>query len=161
MRRCEHMIRYPIGSSGQALILGDRLLKHFRVHRQRRWFDREAGGQLFATLERDHVTIVEAMGPRGSDRRTPFSYRPDRRAEQDEILTRHTLGLHYVGDWHTHRERRPLPSHADCCSIADCVRRSEHTLLGFVIIVVGQDKPPEGLHVAIHDGDQAHLLLAN
>jgi integrative and conjugative element protein (TIGR02256 family) len=153
------MIEYPIGTSGQVLVFESEVLEHFRRQRQRRWFDREAGGQLFARIDGARVIVVEATGPRPSDRRSPFSYAPSRRDERAEILDRYAKGLHFVGDWHTHPERLPRPSHPDCTSIGECVRRSKHSLNGFVIAVVGQAEPPDGLFVAIHDGMRAHRLL--
>lgn len=152
------MIRYPIGTSGQDLVLTEPVLAHFRRFRQNRWFSREAGGQLFATLAPDAVTIVEATGPRRTDRRGPFWYLPNRRAEQAEIDERHRRGLHFVGDWHTHPEDRPSPSHPDCNSIKECVRKSRHSLLAFVVVVVGRTESAAGLYVAVHDGTAAHVL---
>jgi integrative and conjugative element protein (TIGR02256 family) len=153
------VIEYPIGTSGQVLAFRTEVLDHFSRHRQRSWFDREAGGQLFARIDGARILVLEATGPRRSDRRSRYSYAPNRRAEQAEILDRHAKGLHFVGDWHTHPERRPQPSHPDCTSIGECVRRSTHGLNGFVLAVVGQADPPDGLFVAVHDGVRAHRLV--
>ncbi len=144
------MIHYPIGTSGQVLILTDGVVEHLRRHRQRRRYQREAGGQLFARFDDGKIVVEEAMGPRPTDRRSRTSYVPDRRAEQAEILELHARGLHYVGDWHTHPEPIPEPSRPDAASIAECVSKSTHHLNGFVLIVVGQSEPPAGFHVSIH-----------
>src|SRR5690606_10810567 len=95
-----------------------------------------SGGQLFARLAPPIIEIVEATGPRPTDRRGRTSYEPDPHAEQLEIEARHRQGLHFVGDWHTHPERCPVPSVRDLISITDCVRRSRHHLSGFVLLVV-------------------------
>jgi integrative and conjugative element protein (TIGR02256 family) len=87
-----------------------------------------------------------------------MSYRPDRRAEQKEIRERHTRGLHYVGDWHTHPSPKPTPSSLDYLSMQDMVRASAHRLNGFVLIVVGTLSAPEGLHVSVNDGNRAFVL---
>jgi integrative and conjugative element protein (TIGR02256 family) len=149
------MIRYSIGTSGQVLILSDRVVEHLRRHRQRRWYHREAGGQLFAQFDGGCIVAEEATGPRRSDRRTRTSYVPDRRAEQAEILERHRRGLHYIGDWHTHPVLMPEPSRPDAASIAESVTKSTHDLNGFVLIVVGQEEPPAGFHVSIHNATSA------
>ena len=91
IRRCSRGLRYPIGTSGQTLVVDVPVLAHFERHRQIRWWQREAGGQLFSRVEGEVITIVEATGPRLGDRRTRHSYEPDRRAEQVEIDDRHPI----------------------------------------------------------------------
>src|SRR5689334_11446277 len=145
------MLEYPIGSSGQVLVLAEEVVRKFRHYRQKRWYQREAGGQLFARLSLSRVVIDEATGPRRTDRRTRTSYVPDRHAEQQEIYSRHAAGLHYVGDWHTHPETFPRPSGIDLASISESARKSVHTLNGFVLVIVGLAEPPGGLVVSAHD----------
>lgn len=155
------VIQYPIGTSGQVLILTDSVVEHLRHHRQRRRYQREAGGQLFARFDGGRIMIEEATGPRRTDRRTCTSYVPDRRAEQVEILERHGRGLHYVGDWHTHPEMFPGPSRPDASSVAECVAKSKHDLNGFVLVVVGQAEPPAGFHVSIHNAKSVVTIEAS
>lgn len=142
-------LRYPIGTSGQSLVIDAPVLAHFERHRQARWWHREAGGQLFARLEQAVVTVVEATGPRRGDRRTRHSYEPDRRLEQVEIDDRHRRGLHFVGDWRTHPEPVPRPSDIDLQSISDGFARSTHALNGFLLVIVGTAPLPGGLYTAV------------
>ena len=152
------MIVFDLGPSGQRLILEVPVLQHLEGHRQLTIRHREAGGQLFAAFFDDSIVIKEATGPRRSDHRTRTSYRPDRRSEQAEILEHHRRGLQYVGDWHTHPSPRPSPSYLDYRSIQASVRESEHQLNGFVLIVVGTLRAPEGLHVSVNDRNGAFAL---
>src|SRR5687768_13492126 len=138
------MLEYAIGSSGQVLVLSGEVVRKFRRYRQKRWYQREAGGQLFARLSPSRIVIEEATGPRRTDRRTRTSYVPDRAAEQREIDGRHREGLHFVGDWHTHPEELPRPSGLDVASISESVRKSSHALNGFLLVIVGQAEPPSG-----------------
>ena len=94
------------------------------------------------------IVVEEATGPRRTDWRTRSTYRPNRRAEQREIVSRHTRGLHYVGDWHTHPEPIPSPSCDDESSMRDLVMRSKHALNGFVLVIVGQEAFPAALFVS-------------
>jgi integrative and conjugative element protein (TIGR02256 family) len=121
-------------------------------------FKREAGGQLFANFANNEITIVEATGPRRTDRRSRYSYIPDRIEEQREIVKRHPLGLHFVGDWHTHPEHHGCPSSTDLSSISETVRKSRHCLNGFVLVVVGYSALPASMHVSVHDGDREFEL---
>lgn len=153
------MIEFPIGTSGQLIVLTDAVLTHFRHHRQVSRWRREAGGQLFARIEGHRIVVVEATGPRSGDRRTRTGYFPDRAAERAEISSRHAVGLHFVGDWHTHPDREPQPSGRDLESMAECFRKSVHQLNGFVLIIVGLTPPPAGLHLSVHDGSRHYRLM--
>jgi integrative and conjugative element protein (TIGR02256 family) len=152
------VIEYPLGSSGQVIVITKDVLAHLTAHRQSRRSHAEAGGQLFARFDRARIVVEEATGPRSTDRRTRTSYLPDRVAEQVEIEERHVRGLHYVGDWHTHPEARPTPSPQDLDSISECFTKSDHGLNGFLLIIAGQCEPPEGLHVSIQDRAALHRL---
>ncbi len=152
------MIEYEVGASGQLLVFTRTVLDRFHRYRQLRPWQKEAGGQLFADLESLRIMIVEATGPRRSDRRTRTTYVPDRAAEQREIADMRAKGLHYVGDWHTHPEKFPAPSWPDESSVAECFAKSTHNLNAFVLVVVGTAKAPKGLHIAIHNADGSLLL---
>ena len=145
------MLEFAIGRSGQVLVLSQGVVRKFRLYRQMRWYQREAGGQLFARLSLPRIIVEEATGPRRTDRRTRTSYVPDREAEQREINCRHAVDLHFVGDWHTHPEAVPIPSGRDIASITESIRKSTHELNGFLLIIVGQAEPQESLYVSVHD----------
>jgi integrative and conjugative element protein (TIGR02256 family) len=133
-------------------VLSDAVVEHFALYRQVRQDQAEAGGQLFARITRYEIFVEEATGPRPTDRRGRTYYTPDRQAERKEIRERFALGLHYVGDWHTHPESVPTPSPVDRFTISDCGRRSTHKLAGFLLIVVGNGSFPGCLHISLHDG---------
>lgn len=152
------MIEYPIGTSGQSIVLTGGVVSHVLRHRQTGRWRREAGGQLFARIEGGRIEVVEATGPRRGDRRTRTSYVPDREAERAEIAERHAGGLCFVGDWHTHPDAAPQPSPPDLASMAECVTRSAHHLNGFLLLIVGLADLPSGFHASIHDGS-THVVL--
>jgi integrative and conjugative element protein (TIGR02256 family) len=153
------MIAYKIQGAGQTLLFTGPVLETFSEHRQLRFWQREAGGQLFGHFQGATIEVVEATGPRRTDRRTRTSYIPDRRAEQREIDERFRRGLHFIGDWHSHPEKIPVPSYRDVTSLNETVRRSSHSMLAFVLVIVGQLAGPEGLHVSIFHGDGASVVL--
>jgi integrative and conjugative element protein (TIGR02256 family) len=143
------------------VMIASNVLSHLDRSRQHRCFSREAGGQLFAKFESSGVAhIVDITGPRPTDRRSLFNYIPDRSAEQIEITERFARGLHFIGDWHTHRQRVPEPSTADMRSIREVVNMSSHDLAGFLLLIVGLRPFPEGLHVSFHTRDASSLLKA-
>lgn len=157
LRRTESL-SFAIGSSGQSLVFTNGVIQHLSRWRQRWWWQKEAGGQLFARFNERQVLIEMATGPRDTDRRTRMSYVPDRNAERQEIAHFFKEGLHFVGDWHSHPEKTPVPSGVDDRSIAECVRKSDHRLNGFLLVIVGTMSPPDSWHVSVHDGQNRYRL---
>lgn len=153
------MLHYPIGTSGEIIHFEPAALAHFAQHRQLRLWHREAGGQLFARIDGQRIVVSEATAPSPNDRRGRFFFAPDRACEQAEIDAMFARDLHYIGDWHTHPERRPTPSSRDHKTMSSRVRLSRHHLAGFVFVIVGQLPPPCGLTVIVHDGASGHVLL--
>jgi len=152
------MISLQVGASGETIVLPNQVLEHFWRNRQFRWWHREAGGSLFARIEQQLITIEAVTGPRPTDQRTRYSYSPDRLAEQREIEAFYKHDLHYVGDWHTHPEKIPVPSGTDERTMASRVLESKHQLRGFVFAIVGNGPLPDGLTVVVHDGTQWYPL---
>lgn len=149
------MITVPLTAEGANLVLSDTVVEHFALHQQVRPSQAEAGGQLFARITRYEIFVEEATGPRPTDRRGRTHYTPDRQAERKEIRERFALGLHYVGDWHTHPESVAIPSPIDSFTISDCSRRSTHKLAGFLLIIVGNGSFPECLNISLNHGSSA------
>lgn len=145
------MIEIPLGKSGQLLVIPEISLRHFRKYRQTKPWHREAGGQLFAAVSRFELYLSEVTGPRATDERTRRTYKPDRHTEQAEIIEHHRRGLQYIGDWHTHPEAAPHPSGTDYESMADCFRKSGHSLNAFLLLIVGNASLPRSLHISLHD----------
>ncbi|MES0110132.1 Mov34/MPN/PAD-1 family protein [Mesorhizobium sp. M0013] len=146
-------MKYLAASGTQELILAPSVLDHFAAHRQVGRLDREAGGQLFASFEGQRIVVEVATGPRSIDRRSRFSFIPNKWADRAEIRRLHRQGLHYLGDWHTHPESVPTPSPVDRASMHDMFAKSRHDLAGFLMIIVGTELPPAGLFVAIFQAE--------
>lgn len=144
-------ICFQIGTSGQILILEKNVLKHFRNHQQFASRSKEAGGQLFGTFSENAVNVKLATGPRISDQRSRFFFSGDRKKDRKEINARYREGLHYLGDWHTHPEKKPSPSKTDLFSMSELFAKSKHELRAFVMIIVGTSDFPTGLHVSMHE----------
>lgn len=153
-------LRYPIGTSGEQIHLVPTVLEHFERNRQTRFWQREAGGQIFARIEGSDIIVEQVTGPKESDKRSRFSHASCRSAAQAEVDALYRQGLHYFGDWHTHPERIPNPSWRDKMTMASRVRSSKHRLGGFIFIIVGTASFPAGLAVIAHDGTRAHRLTA-
>lgn len=155
------MIRFPIGASGQDLVFTASVVAHMERHRQLWFWQAEAGGSLFARFSDEQVVIERATGPRKTDRRTRYTYEPDRRAEQFEIDDLHLQGLMFVGTWHSHPEPVPTPSPVDLRSLDESFTLSRHSLNAFVLAIMGQKPAPEGLQVVLGDGRRVYPLAVS
>ena len=134
-------------------------LEHFENNKQRSCFSKEAGGQLFASYEgKNTADVTQVTGPRHKDWRSRFGYEPDLVSEKIEIAEKYKIGLHFVGDWHTHPQDIPYPSAADEYSMKKLVTESIHDLEGFIMVIVGRKPFPNGLHVSFHTATHAYKL---
>lgn len=130
------------------------VLELFEQHKQLSEKSLEAGGQLFARFNQKEVIISKATGPREGDKRGRFLFWPNRKKEQSEIKDLFGKGYHYVGDWHTHPEPAPTPSNTDLFNIIECYNQSRHDLKYFIMVIVGTDPFPRGLHASIHNAKE-------
>lgn len=144
--------RFRIENTDITVEFSQSVLAHFSKNVQSTPNSPEAGGQLFAQITEDgsHWSVSYATGPRLTDKRSRFFFKPDRRSERLEIHTEFEKGNHYVGDWHTHPQKSPQPSARDIRSMAEMVQKSKHQLPGFLMVVVGTHLPPEGIWISMH-----------
>jgi integrative and conjugative element protein (TIGR02256 family) len=119
----------------------------------------EAGGMLLATIEPDLVRVVQATEPAATDRRSRFAFIPTLGHQQRIIDKQFRSGLHFIGEWHTHPELRPIPSSVDLRSMADCFRESRHQLASLVMLILGTETAFEGLWVSLHTSTGYKRLL--
>ena len=131
------------------VVLAQEVLTHVLAHRQSGFWSREAGGQLFGRFWKDSIIVHVATGPRRTDRRKRRFFAPDPVAEQIEIDEMYVAGLHYLGTWHTHPERRPSPSQMDISTMGGIFSNAAHDLPGILFLVVGTADPPEGIHLGM------------
>lgn len=121
---------------------------------------REAGGQLFASFSAKRIEIRVATKPRRVDWRRRCGFQPSRVQDQRDIDFYFDMGLHFVGDWHTHPEKFPKKSWLDIKSMRECFRESTHQLNALVLVVVGTAEFPFGLDVSLHaENDSLDLSL--
>jgi integrative and conjugative element protein (TIGR02256 family) len=101
----------------QRLIVVEHAFRQMQAYAQHRWWDREAGGVLMGRhlLDSHDVVVDEVSTPQDADRRSRCNFFRSREHEQvarqrwrQEYSTSAYLGL-----WHTHPERDPMPSSVD------------------------------------------------
>jgi len=141
----------------EKLVLQSEAVEYFSRRKQRK-FQFERGGILFAQFEEGRTVISLAAGPYKNDVKLPFQYRANKESAQKDIEKKFKDGFHYVGEWHTHPQKTPIPSSQDMDAIKCCYNKSEHKLDYFVLIIVGQSSFPKGLWVGVADESSVYPL---
>lgn len=101
---------------GLMLDLSEPVLKVFEKHVQQRPNDAEAGGLLLGTVHGENILVTEATQPTWADKRFRFLFErlPFGHRATAEHRWRESGGtVRYLGEWHTHPQDRPAPSHID------------------------------------------------
>lgn len=113
------------------------VVAYFEKQRQLRSRDLESGGQLFGVVNICGVVITAASGPYSNDMRSSRRYRSNPVQAQEEIERRAKGGLLYLGEWHTHYQRRPRPSIDDVAAITALATSSVLNMRHLILLIVG------------------------
>lgn len=146
-------------SSSQTVFVCSTVLEHITGHTQKSKVCNESGGQLFGKEENGIIYVFRATGPYKTDKRSRFSFRPNRTREQREINRFYSRGLHFLGDWHTHPEQNPTPSTIDLKNIQDCYSKSSHKHGGFLLLIIGTNPKANTIWLSIHNSKRYKRLI--
>jgi integrative and conjugative element protein (TIGR02256 family) len=139
-------------SFGQTIAIAHSVTHHLFRYRQLRPWSCEAGGQLFGLLNGSSLQVRAASGPYLLDKRSRFSYRSNPESAQRAINRHASIGLFYLGEWHTHPEAVPTPSAEDVETIQKVVRRSELRSSSLLLLIQGTNSGLDGLSAYSTDG---------
>jgi integrative and conjugative element protein (TIGR02256 family) len=131
----------------QELLIGLPVLNYISRYRQLVPWAKEAGGQLFGTINKDVVCVVEATGPYNGDKRSRHEYRSDLVVAQQVINKRHGQGLLYLGEWHTHAEDCPIASFQDGETMRGLIVNSRLNSSSLLMLIAGRASGIKGLAV--------------
>lgn len=112
----------------------------FALHQQLHFWQFERGGVLLASSVGSTdgvVDIVEVTAPHRDDRAGPYSLKLDHARVLREINEGFERGLHFVGYWHTHPQRRPRLSPQDAIAMKPALQGSGLDLSRILMVVVG------------------------
>lgn len=158
----KNVLTYLVKGTEQRVILTKSVLCHVNKFRQTDSHLSEAGGQLFARINKEEIRVVLATGPYKEDRKSRFRLTMDSFRQKNDIKKQFDKGLHFVGEWHTHPEPHPIPSSIDLENIRDCFIKSKHQLRSFIMFIVGTDDTEKGYWLSQHnDAEFKQLQLLN
>jgi len=134
-----------LAACSQTVRLELAVLDRLARYRQHRFWEREAGGQLFGRVNDEEVVVEHATGPYRGDSRSRFRYRSDPAAANLAIVEMAGRGYLYVGEWHTHPEPTPRASAEDLASFTTLNRRSKLRLAATLLVIQGTEHGVSGL----------------
>lgn len=144
---------YRLPGASWALELPVEQLQALQSHAQRKWWSKEAAGQLFSAGPGGDIVRVDAVTKLPARVATRTGLRLDIPAVRKEREVLFEQGLHCLGFWHTHPEPVPTPSPDDIALAAEHARASSATFGGLVFVIVGTAAVPAGVGVWVHDGN--------
>ena len=109
------MLLHPFIPSAR-LLIDDAVVDLVMGNRQLKSTDTEAGGILLGLRRDDHLHVTGLTTPRPADKRSRTSFQRKDKFHQARALAawRESGGVvDYIGEWHSHPERHPLPSSID------------------------------------------------
>jgi integrative and conjugative element protein (TIGR02256 family) len=130
------------------VVFGPSVLAHMYAHAQRRFYQKEAGGQIFSRAPHDVAVVVEAIsGPNSDDKRQRHGYVPDAAQATEDRRLQLQQGGYPVGLWHTHPEAHPEPSGLDHKTTKEWLDEFRGAMHGFLLVIVGNCGDPPNMAV--------------
>lgn len=122
---------------GNLVVIMSDVVQLFKKHQQLLPTTPESAGVLIGERRGKHIVITDISVPGKGD--ICSRYQVDRKGEHhqqkvDESFIRSNKTKHYLGEWHTHPEKRPSPSSLDYKSWSKIHINNESV----VLIIVGQ-----------------------
>lgn len=143
---------YRLPGASWTLELPAEQLRTLQSHAQRKWWAKEAAGQLFSVAPGGDVVRIDAVTKLPARVATRTGLRLDIPAVGKERKAFFQHGLHCLGFWHTHPEPVPTPSPDDISLAADHAKASSAAFAGLVFVIVGTAEAPHGIGIWVHDG---------
>lgn len=129
--------------TGVSIRLHECVLNVFETAKQKRFFDKEQGGLLFALLEaEDEVLVCSATSEKIRNRSGRYWLKLDYSASLDAIEEHHAKGEVFIGYWHTHPQSDPAISPEDVRSFIKNVVDGGHGLCRLLALIVGDNSGP-------------------
>jgi integrative and conjugative element protein (TIGR02256 family) len=132
-------------------------IKIIESYKQTKKKDHESGGILLGQILDNNIYILKATTPNKFDKSSRYSFECDKDAAQVlidyEFINSENKTI-YVGEWHTHPENFPNPSHIDIGMIKSQYFKNRLNEPFLVLLIQGL----KGLYVALYDGNKVEEI---
>jgi integrative and conjugative element protein (TIGR02256 family) len=139
MSRVQFIAEWATPDRKRLAVFAPAAVKVFVKYRQRFPWQTEAGGILLGKRRGKHLEVLLATEPMPTDRRQPYFFEREALGHAAAAQAAWAAGggtIDYLGEWHTHPQRVPVPSSVDRTEWRKLMSgRAEHSPL--VTVVVG------------------------
>lgn len=151
---------YKIPNSEQYIKISEKVVNKLNKFKQ---LDNqnETGGLLFAEFKLPDIYITDISLPYKKDIRKPFLFIPNKKHQKKMIKIKYKKGLHFVGEWHTHKQKLPKPSKLDINSMLDSFSKSNHELNYFIMLILGNSTDFNNSWISIHNSKSYIRIESN
>lgn len=145
------------------IIFEESVLAVFNSFKQMNWRQREAGGILLGRVSKNRktVTITKASVPTRYDSRAAYQF--VRHKDVAQIIIDYEFynsggTIIYLGEWHTHAQKRPTPSAQDLRMLQEQYLANDLNESLLIVLIKGIEQSYVGM---ILNGEyyECHLLL--
>lgn len=123
---------------GFEIVFSPKVIEIFERYIREYQYRVEAGGILVGKAEGRKITIIDMTEPYEEDRRGRFTFKRSSKGHQeymDELWSSCDETLTYLGEWHTHDQKKIFPSHVDYNNWKQIMSRSHNSeILVFIIL---------------------------
>lgn len=120
------------------VLFSDEILTQFKIHIQSLDTDKEAGGILIGEIRDDNYVVLAITEPQRKDGRSRCGFcRKDK--NHIKLFTefhQKNSNLTYIGEWHTHPEKKPSPSAIDVREWDKIKKAVKHN---FIVLILGTE----------------------
>ena len=148
---------FVLSNEGKLNISED-VLKSMIIYIQDQRHKREAGGVLIGRFIKNskHIIVDEISVPMAGDVRSRTFFKREVKKHQeiiDKAWERSNGTLNYLGEWHTHPENYPSPSHIDLASWKLKLTNDIFSSRYLYFIIVGIKE------IGVWEGDRRKLMI--
>lgn len=123
---------------GFEIIFSPKVIRIFERYKREYQYRVEAGGILVGKTEGRRIVISDLTEPYEEDKRSRFTFKRASKGHQefmDELWSSSGESLTYLGEWHTHDQRKICPSLVDYNNWKMIMSRSHNSeILVFIIL---------------------------
>lgn len=147
-------MEYEVRAESFRLEINENVYQRFSAYIENYNYNVESGGILVGILDPSHnsIIITDITEPFDRDRQTRYGFHRMEKGHQekmDQLWEQSDFNKTYLGEWHTHKQKRPCPSNIDIKNWIKISRKNIHNSQRLFFIIVGTEEI--GVWMVVHD----------
>ena len=156
-------MKYVQCEDGTILYIEDVVLTKLFKYLQRNNTTKEAGGILIGKQVKgqEEYYLCDVSEPSHMDKRGRFSFIRNKVSAQQIVNKKwyKSNGIeNYLGEWHSHPENRPTPSHVDRSLMRQIIKDGTNVFKKVFLIIVGKD---QSLYIGVTNSEISNEIYTS